>query len=134
MTLRYFTDKNISTADRALQLWQILIGYATNRQTTTYNLLAQQAKMVTVDGKLKTMALWHALDRIMKYCEKHKLPPLTILVVNQEKGQPGQGLTTSTNRDADRERVFAYPWFLLLPPTVEDLSPSPHISIKEEVS
>ena len=48
------------------------------------------------------------LDPIMRYCERHGYPPLTVLVVNQESGLPGDGLTTLEETNADRERVYRF--------------------------
>jgi len=56
------------------------------------------------------------LGPIMWYCDDRGLPPLTVLVVNQQTGQPSEGLTTSENFDEDRERVFKHDWFSIEPP------------------
>jgi len=60
------------------------------------------------------------LGPIMWYCEDRELPPLTLLVVNQETGQPSEGLTTSGNFDEDRERVFKRDWFSIEPPGTDE--------------
>lgn len=44
-----------------------------------------------------------------------------MLVVNQETGLPGDGLLSSDDLHAAREKVFNYEWFALVPPTVEEL-------------
>jgi putative restriction endonuclease len=63
------------------------------------------------------------LDLVMRYCHQNCLPPLTVLVVNQETGQPGSGLSTLEELNRDRERVFNYQWFRLPPLQAEDLAP-----------
>ena len=61
------------------------------------------------------------LDPVMRYCQANGLPPLTVLVVNQETGKPGAGLSAALqDTDQDRERVFKYRWFEVFPPTPQD--------------
>lgn len=103
------------SALRALQAWQYLIGRAHNRQMVRYGELSQ-----LMDYK-NNQALTPILNNVLQYCRQHGLPPLTILVVNQD-GVPGAGFST-VNAAApfrDQEAVFAYPWFKLVPPTPED--------------
>lgn len=54
------------------------------------------------------------------WCEVNGLPPLTVIVVNQETGKPGSGLALD-DLDKAREDVFNYPWYRLVPPTAEEL-------------
>jgi len=58
----------------------------------------------------------------MWYCQDRELPPLTVLVVNQDTGLPGEGLTTLEDVNVDREKVFGYDWFSLEPPQVNDFA------------
>jgi putative restriction endonuclease len=111
--VKRFAD-NPTLPSRALQIWQILVGKAHNRQTMTYGQLADLL------GFAGAGVLGNHLGVIMFYCEKHDLPPLTVLVVNQESGLPGLGLTSTTDLHADRERVFNYPWYDLYPPTPDE--------------
>ncbi len=111
---KLFKDDS-TNATRALQIWQILVSKAHNRQTMTYGALA------SLLGYEKSYILSGMLGHIMEYCEQNKLPPLTILVVNKETGLPGVGLTSPTNLHAEREEVFRYDWFGLYPPTAEEL-------------
>jgi putative restriction endonuclease len=60
------------------------------------------------------------LEYIMCYCENNRLPPLTVIVVNKETGLPGAGLTLD-DLHAERERVFSFDWFGLVPPTPQEL-------------
>lgn len=55
------------------------------------------------------------------YCQQNQLPPLTVIVVNQKTGLPGEGLT-DVELNADREAVFNYDWFNLYPPSPEELA------------
>ena len=111
---KLFKDDS-TNATRALQIWQILIGKAHNRQTITYKALA------SLLGYKRADILAGMLGRIMMYCEQNNLPPLTILVVNRGTGLPGAGLTSPTDLHADREKVFEFDWFGLYPPTAEEL-------------
>jgi hypothetical protein len=111
--LKYFKDEATRPA-RALQMWQILIGKAHNRQTITYG---QLAELLGFHG---AGTLAHMLGHLYYYCPQNSLPPLTVLVVNQDTGLPGEGFA-----DADlhrsREQVFGYDWYGVWPPTVEAL-------------
>ena len=60
------------------------------------------------------------LGPVMYYCREQQLPPLTVLVVNQDTGLPGSGLTTLEDVNLDRERVFAHDWFQVEPPETDD--------------
>lgn len=110
---RFFKD-NSNNANRALQIWQVLISNATNRQTLTYGILAK------LMGYAGAGVLADPLGHIMYYCQQEGLPPLTVIVVNQETGLPGEGLI-GAELNADREKVFSYDWFSVVPPTPEEL-------------
>lgn len=101
---------------RALQIWTVLIGCARRRETIRYEALAD---MIGFDGPANRLA--EPLGRVMRYCERMGLPPLTVLVVNQT-GKPSEGLTTSQDFDQDRENVFAHPWFREAPLAAQDLT------------
>ena len=104
----------MTRTQRSRQLWQLLIGAARLRQTMTYSTAAELIGMGA--GTLS-----QPLDLIMRYCHHHSLPPLTVLVVNQETGRPGLGLTTLEELNQDRERVFNFPWFQRPPLESADL-------------
>lgn len=100
------------SAWRALQAWQYLIGRAHNRQMVRYGELSG------LMGYTNNQPLTPILNNIMQYCRQHSIPPLTIIVVNQD-GVPGPGFSTDHDRPPYREQeaVFVYPWFKLIPPT-----------------
>ena len=100
---------------RALQTWQYLIGKADSRQTIKYPTLAEI--MDYKDNRPLTPILGH----IMFYCAENGLPALTIIVVNKD-GTPGSGFT-DVDPDAfhkEREKVFDFNWFSLVPPTFDE--------------
>lgn len=100
---------------RALQVYQILIGCARNRQILTYDILAE---MLGFGG---AGVFSQTLGHIMFWCLDNDLPPLTVLVVNKGTGSPGPGLGEADDLNSTRERVFAYNWYNLLPPNPEQL-------------
>lgn len=102
---------------RAVQAWQILIGAAMNRQTTTYKRLAK-----TMYGRDAAGVLDEVLGHVAFYCIDHDLPPLTSIVVGTGRGTPGHDIPLDfTKLDKERERVYEYDWYDLYPPTAEEL-------------
>jgi hypothetical protein len=107
-------DDDASRPARGLQIWQILIGKAHNRQTITYG---QLAKLLGFEGA-GTMA--HMLGHVYFYCQQKGLPPLNVLVVNQESGLPGEGVK-HIDLNRSREEVFGFNWYGIWPPTPDEL-------------
>jgi hypothetical protein len=103
---------------RALQIYLVLIGLAYNRQNVTYRHLSVN-QLKYGDGGI----LAGPLDRIMRWCDQNRLPPLTALVVAEETGAPGDGLITVTdgNWPMAFKTVFDFDWFSIMPPTIEEL-------------
>jgi alkylated DNA nucleotide flippase Atl1 len=99
---------------RASQIWSLLICAARERKSYTYGDIA---KILGYGG---AGVLAQTLGLIMEFCENNDLPPLTVLVVNQDTGLPGEGLTTLEELNQDRESVFRYDWFSLEPPQNSD--------------
>lgn len=67
--VKLFNDNSTHTT-RALQIWQILIAKASNRQTLTYGMLAQLL------GFKGAGVLAPILGHIMFYCQQNSLPLL----------------------------------------------------------
>lgn len=107
----------MTRSERAMQVWQILVGAAHNRQTVTYGQLAEHLEFEGAG------VFSHILGCIMSYCKDKDLPPLTCLVVNQTTGLPGEGLTTVENLPTDREAVYKQNWYALYPVQVSDFQP-----------
>ncbi len=108
-------DDNPTWPLRAVQIWQILVGKAHNRQTLTYGMLADLLRFKGAG------TLAHMLGHIYYYCRESDLPPLTALVVNQETGLPGEGLA-GVDLNSAREEVYAFDWYGLIPPTQEEFA------------
>lgn len=107
---------------RALQIWQVLVCSAANRQTITYKLLANNMWHGKGAGVLA-----NSLGHIAYYCIQNRLPPLTSLVVNQKTGIPGDGIPVE-NIHSKREKVFAFDWFDLIPPSPSELKEARKLS------
>lgn len=113
--IQKFGDIRTSPA-RALQVYLILIGAAKNRQTLTYGALANMLEFERA-GVFSLI-----LDHIMYWCQDQDLPELTSLVVNKETGLPGHGLSTPADLNKERERIYEYDWYGIVPPTMEQLA------------
>jgi len=80
----------------------------------TYGILAEKM------GYEGAGVLDKRLGHVAFYCEQNDLPPLTVIVVNQETGLPGRGFP-GDELHATREQVFNFDWYGLFPPTPEEL-------------
>jgi hypothetical protein len=106
--------------DRALQIWQVLISAAHNRQILTYEIVAELIGL----GRQGAIAIGPAYLGILKsYCIANRLPPITALIVKKKGGKPGAGLSDALTKhpDEDREKVFTRQWFKMKPLTRLDL-------------
>ena len=99
----------------ALQAWQYLICKAADRQIVQYDDLRELMEYPTSNP------LRWVLHCIMQYCQQNELPPLTLLVVNRS-GVPGGGFTAEdpSNYHQGRVEVFNFPWFRVVPPSIDD--------------
>lgn len=95
----------MNRSERASQIWSVLAWAAKNRQSLTYG---QLGKLIGVP----TAGLGQLLEPVQSYCMSHGLPPLTVLVVQQESGLPGPGFTGATASQFARAQaeVFAKDW------------------------
>ena len=111
------TETGRKSAVRALQAWQYLIARASNRQIIRYEDLRH------VMGYPDDRPLFTILGYVMYLCSQWKLPPLTVIVVNSD-GTPGPGFTEIPRSEFDRKRedVFAYPWYEVVPPSIDDFA------------
>ena len=104
----------IDMETRCLQIWQVLIACAENRQTIAYSGVTEK-----LNWDILPYGLGPYLNRVWQYCERESLPDITDLVVNLETGLPGK---YAGDPNAKREVVFATDWFALPPPTREDFA------------
>lgn len=101
----------MDNSQRAHQLWSVLAFAASNRKTLTYSFLG---KLVG----LPAAAIGRSLYPIQYFCKQQGLPPLTVLVVNQETGLPGEGLVVDDFAKMVQE-VFAFEWISYRVPGAE---------------
>ena len=106
---------------RAAQAWQILVTAAKTRQTMSYEDLSNAMNFSSAHF------MSHVLYRIDRICEKYGVPKLNDLVVNNDD-KPGY--RTREPRSAilaERQRVFDFDWYALVPPTPEEY----HTAVRE---
>ena len=107
---------------RPVQVWQILVSAASNRQTLTYGQLAEYMGYQRSHAR----AVIPYLNIVGEYCQQHRengnLPMLPVIVVNQGAGLPGEGILKHIFADElelEREQVYDYDWFMIVPPSAE---------------
>jgi len=108
--------------ERAAQLWSVLALAARNRQVLTYDIVA---RLVGVPRP----ALGGFLAPIQAHCIRNSLPPLTILVVSEQTGLPGEGFIGDENIPRAQIDVFSYDWIAPGAPTVDDFETSDQASL-----
>lgn len=107
----------MNKSQRAAQIWAVLAWAAKNRQIITYPILG---KLIGVPPQ----GLGHLLEPIQSYCLLKGLPPLTILVVQEQTGLPGVGFNAASASDYAKEqlRVFEYDWIASGAPKPDELA------------
>ena len=90
---------------RAFLTWDVLAGRATARGRCTYG---EVADLIGLHHR----PLRYVLELIQEYCLAEKLPPLTIIVVNQQTGEPGAGFIgwSRDNLEEGVRKVYSHPW------------------------
>jgi putative restriction endonuclease len=98
----------VNQYERAFRAWPALTTAASQGATITY---AEIAGRIGIHHR----PVRFVLSVIQDYCLTEKLPPLTILVVNQLLHQPGEGFIAWDVDDLAEgyRRVYAYPWNVL---------------------
>ena len=98
---------------RALQAWQILISRASASSIITHGDLAN------IMGYADAHHLDYILSHIQYYCQQSGLPLLNSIVVNQETGLPGEGITVKPEQiPLIHMQVFRQNWFDIVPPSI----------------
>lgn len=105
----------MTRAERAVQVWQVLVNAAFYRQTLTYTILADRIGANPSD-------LAPPLGMVSRYCSLKQLPPLSVLVVRSDAGTPAEDLTFATDIDFAREAVYQLEWLKLKPPAANDFA------------
>jgi hypothetical protein len=101
----------------ALRTYLILIGCAADRQTVTYDALAARTKR----AGLRLLAA--PLEILARWCDHHGLPSLACIVVEQASQLPTPGIVVASKDDVpgEQQRVWAFDWYAVRPPTLEEL-------------
>ena len=99
---------SVNHYERAFRAWPLLTDRAENRSKITYGKLAENLQ-------IHHRPVRYVLGVIQDWCLHERKPPLTILVISQDNGQPGQGFIAwdSRNLNEGYEEVYAYPWHTL---------------------
>lgn len=98
--------------ERPAQIWSVLAFAARNRQELTYDIVG---RLIGVPRQ----GLGRLLEPIQSYCLLHELPPLTLLVVSANTGEPSTGFTATQQVQQQRQQVFAFDWLAHDAPTPE---------------
>jgi hypothetical protein len=89
----------MTAAQRASQIWPILLLAAKNHQILSYELLGDLIGM-------PRPGLGQVLEPIQSYCLVNGLPALTVLVVSNKTGLPGSGFVAAQDIPATLMKVF----------------------------
>ena len=106
-------------AEYAAESWKILIETAANHQTINSGDLSARL------GRAVPLGIGVILDHVGYYCTREGHPPLTVLAVNAQTGQPGEGWARGhPGRDPEiaRHRVWHHDWSTIPAPTSEQLA------------
>ena len=95
-------------------IWQFIVEVARKRETCNYGEIAGKL------GYTRARPIFQMLGGIMWYCIDHQLPPLTVVVVNQQTGLPGGGLTLHGTVESETTRVWNHDWSGEKTPTIAD--------------
>ncbi len=98
----------VNQYQRAFRAWPVLTESAAQGTTITY---VQMGDRLGIHWR----PVRYVLGVIQDHCLEEKLPPLTILVVNQRFHEPGEGFIAWDVDDLQEgyRRVYAYPWHQL---------------------
>lgn len=102
----------MNAAQRAVQIWPVLLLAARNHQILKYDLLGQ---LIGVPRH----GLGQLLEPIQSYCLVHKLPPLSALVVSSRTGLPSAGFIAAKDVPAAQMEVFSHEWSKVECPSAE---------------
>jgi hypothetical protein len=109
-----FQEVVMNAFQRAAQIWAVLALAARNRQVLTYEIVGRLIGM-------PRQGLGRMLEPIQSYCLVNHLEPLTILVVSEQTGLPGDGFVAAADIPATQQRVFAFDWMEYGCPSPQDL-------------
>jgi hypothetical protein len=93
----------MTSEERALQYWSVLVFAAREQKVVSYEMLSQMTGMANTSGR--------ELGHILSYCRQNKLPLLNLLAVRKDSGRPDDDCGVSlTDLPAQQARVFVFDW------------------------
>jgi len=95
-------ERIMSDAQRALQLWPLLVFAARTNSVLSYDTVQEMTGLVRQNP--------NALGHIAFYCMKKRLPLLSSLVVNQKSGNPESEFYDGMDIAAEHRRCFVHDW------------------------
>ena len=113
---------------QAQRIWLILSAHAALRRESRLPGFAREGLLGYGDlaelmGKDRRagITLTRQLGIVGVYCVGHGLPPLNVIVVNQDTQEPGADVVLAPGSSVrkDQKRVLDYDWFQLRPPSVK---------------
>lgn len=118
----------VNQEERACRAWTVLTATAHRHKTITYGKLAAALG-------IHHRAVRYVLGVVQDHCLREKLPPLTILIVNQGEGVPGAGFIAwdVDNLQAGMSSVFNYNWSQLDNPFAYAADGSTEIDLADEI-
>ena len=127
MAGRYQTGDRVYV--QAQRIWLILSSHAVLRREIRCNGfrkgLVGYGDLAELMGKDRRagITLTRQLGIVGHYCLEHELPPLNVIVVNQNTGEPGADvvLTPGNSIRQDQRKVLRFPWFEMRPPSIKSL-------------
>jgi hypothetical protein len=117
--LRHF-DENRTNAKSARQVYLILIGCASRRETLTYKQLGLKMGFKSPNGAAGTLG--PIVGHLLFWCKEEGLPHINTLVVNAETGVPGDGPGYDAKEvPAFQQEVFGFDWYSIDVPKLNEL-------------
>ena len=108
-------DENLTLYYRALQIWQILVSKASNRQSMTYGNLSDM-----VGGSVIPIDMGAASEPHHAVLPDKWLAAIDYTCSKPRDWRAGSGTSSINALNMDREKVFNYGWFGIVPPTLEE--------------
>lgn len=104
----------MTPSERAAQIWAVLSLAAKNRQVLTYEIIARSIGVPTrTAGKY--------LRPIQGYCRQRRIPLLNTLVVDKNRGVPGNQFIAAKYVPREQAKIFNFDWGQYGVPSPEDL-------------
>lgn len=101
----------MTTQETTVQIWQVLISAAHQRQTLTREALGE---LIGVTGG----EVAPPLGDLARCCAANGWPPLTALVLSPAAAGAAGGQPAAGDAGADQQRVYEHRWFTMPPLTV----------------